>query len=115
MAEEQIRHARALLVQPENTVTSIAKLLSVSHTTLYKCPELKMRCLLAAVHQVKVVAVDQGVVDSGPPWPSVPPNVRRRLGNRQRLQGGYFRVSLRTSLAAPTAPWVRQARVRGLG
>jgi transposase-like protein len=36
MTEEQIRHARALLVQPENTVTSIAKLLGVSRTTLYK-------------------------------------------------------------------------------
>ncbi|MFD4552107.1 recombinase family protein [Streptomyces sp. NPDC058466] len=41
MTEEQIRHARALLVQPENTVTSIAKLLGVSRTTLYKyVPEL---------------------------------------------------------------------------
>ncbi|MEW2467931.1 helix-turn-helix domain-containing protein [Streptomyces sp. NPDC046994] len=33
---EQIRHARALLAQPDNTVTSIAKLLGVSRTTLYK-------------------------------------------------------------------------------
>ncbi|MFM9815631.1 recombinase family protein [Streptomyces scabiei] len=41
MTEEQIRHARALLAQPENTVTSIAKLLGVSRTTLYKyVPEL---------------------------------------------------------------------------
>ncbi|MER5226435.1 helix-turn-helix domain-containing protein [Streptomyces flaveus] len=41
MTEEQIRHARALLAQPENTITSIAKLLGVSRTTLYKyVPEL---------------------------------------------------------------------------
>ncbi|MEU0398536.1 helix-turn-helix domain-containing protein [Streptomyces sp. NPDC006208] len=38
---EEIRHARALLTQPENTITSIAKLLGVSRTTLYKyVPEL---------------------------------------------------------------------------
>ncbi|MFF1748158.1 helix-turn-helix domain-containing protein [Streptomyces mirabilis] len=41
MNVEQIRHARALLAQPENTITSIAKLLGVSRTTLYKyVPEL---------------------------------------------------------------------------
>ncbi|MFE9115707.1 recombinase family protein [Streptomyces collinus] len=41
MTEEQVRHARALLAQPENTITSIAKLLGVSRTTLYKyVPEL---------------------------------------------------------------------------
>jgi DNA invertase Pin-like site-specific DNA recombinase len=41
MTEEQICHARGLLTDPENTVTSIAKLLSVSRTTLYKyVPEL---------------------------------------------------------------------------
>lgn len=41
MTEEQVRHARALLAQPENTVASIAKLLGVSRTTIYKyVPEL---------------------------------------------------------------------------
>lgn len=41
MTAEQLRHARALLAQPDNTVTSIAKLLGVSRTTLYKyVPEL---------------------------------------------------------------------------
>jgi DNA invertase Pin-like site-specific DNA recombinase len=40
MAEEQVRHARGLLAD-ENTITSIAKLLGVSRTTLYKyVPEL---------------------------------------------------------------------------
>jgi transposase-like protein len=41
MTEEQVRHARALLADPENTITSIAKLLGVSRTTVYKyVPEL---------------------------------------------------------------------------
>lgn len=41
MTEEQVRHARGLLADPENTITSIAKLLGVSRTTLYKyVPEL---------------------------------------------------------------------------
>ncbi|MFE4255520.1 recombinase family protein [Streptomyces sp. NPDC056910] len=41
MSEEQIRQARGLLTDPENTITSIAKLLGVSRTTLYKyVPEL---------------------------------------------------------------------------
>ncbi|MGW0771769.1 hypothetical protein [Streptomyces sp. NPDC002676] len=36
-----MRHARALLTDLENTITSIAKLLSVSWTTIYKyVPEL---------------------------------------------------------------------------
>ncbi|MEU0676966.1 helix-turn-helix domain-containing protein [Streptomyces sp. NPDC006172] len=43
MTEEQIRHARALLAQPENTITSIAKPLGVSRATLYKyVPELRV-------------------------------------------------------------------------
>lgn len=41
MTEEQIRHARAMLTDPEATVTSIARLLNVSRTTIYKyVPEL---------------------------------------------------------------------------
>ena len=35
MTEEQVRHARNLLARPENTVTSIAKLLGVSRNTIY--------------------------------------------------------------------------------
>jgi DNA invertase Pin-like site-specific DNA recombinase len=41
MSEEQVRHARDLLTRPENSVTSIAHLLGVSRSTLYKyLPEL---------------------------------------------------------------------------
>jgi len=42
MTPEQIRHARALLAQPDATIASIARLLGVSRSTLYKyIPELK--------------------------------------------------------------------------
>ncbi|WP_326768881.1 recombinase family protein [Streptomyces sp. NBC_01591] len=42
MSEEQILHARSMLANPEASVTSIAKLLGISRTTLYKyVPELK--------------------------------------------------------------------------
>lgn len=42
MTVEQIRHAGDLLTRPENTATSIAKLLGFSRNTIYKyVPELK--------------------------------------------------------------------------
>jgi DNA invertase Pin-like site-specific DNA recombinase len=41
MTPEQVRSARTLLAQPEHSVTSIAKLLGVSRSTIYKyVPEL---------------------------------------------------------------------------
>ena len=41
MTGEQIRHARDLLTRPDNTVSSIARLLGVSRATIYKyVPEL---------------------------------------------------------------------------
>ncbi|QGK68701.1 helix-turn-helix domain-containing protein [Allosaccharopolyspora coralli] len=41
MTPEQIRHARALLAEPDTTVASIARLLGVSRSTIYKyLPEL---------------------------------------------------------------------------
>lgn len=41
LTPEQVRHARALLTQPDATVASIARLLGVSRSTLYKyVPEL---------------------------------------------------------------------------
>ena len=36
MTAEQIRHARDLLARPDNTVSSIARLLGVSRSTIYK-------------------------------------------------------------------------------
>jgi predicted transcriptional regulator len=48
MTGEQIRHARDLLARPENTVSSIARLLGVSRATVYKyVPELAARSLPA--------------------------------------------------------------------
>jgi DNA invertase Pin-like site-specific DNA recombinase len=42
MTEEQILHARSMLANPEASISSIAKLLGVSRTTLYKyVPELR--------------------------------------------------------------------------
>nr|WP_281174915.1 recombinase family protein [Actinomadura oligospora] len=42
MTPEQVRHARALLAQPDATIASIARLLGVSRATIYKyVPELK--------------------------------------------------------------------------
>jgi DNA invertase Pin-like site-specific DNA recombinase len=41
MTPEQIRHARDLLTRPENTISSIARLLGVSRSTIYKyVPEI---------------------------------------------------------------------------
>jgi transposase-like protein len=41
MTPEQIRHARDLLTHPGNSVSSIARLLGVSRSTIYKyVPEL---------------------------------------------------------------------------
>ncbi|MFJ8948406.1 helix-turn-helix domain-containing protein [Streptomyces sp. NPDC102395] len=57
MTEEQVRHVRALLTDPENTITSIAKLLGVSRTTLYK--------------YVPEPAAGRGALLSSGPWPEV--------------------------------------------
>lgn len=44
MTFEQVRHARELLTRPDNTVSSIARLLNVSRSTIYKyVPELTNR------------------------------------------------------------------------
>ncbi|WP_431972641.1 helix-turn-helix domain-containing protein [Nocardia sp. bgisy134] len=41
MTAEQIRQARAILTRPEETVSSVARLLGVSRSTVYKyLPEL---------------------------------------------------------------------------
>ncbi|MCX4993423.1 recombinase family protein [Streptomyces sp. NBC_00568] len=42
MTEEQVRHARVMLGDPDASISSIAKLLGVSRTTIYKyVPELR--------------------------------------------------------------------------
>lgn len=58
MTEEQIRHARAMLTDPEASISSIAKLLGVSRTTIYKyVPELATgRASLVAADVRKEIA-----------------------------------------------------------
>jgi hypothetical protein len=36
MTDEQVCHARGVLMHPENTVASTARLLAVSHNTIYQ-------------------------------------------------------------------------------
>jgi hypothetical protein len=49
MTAEKIRHARDLVARPDNTVSSIARLLGVSRATIYKyVPELPARTRPAA-------------------------------------------------------------------
>ena len=48
MTAEQIRHARDLLTRPDNTVSSIVRLLRVSRATIYKyVPEVTGRVAAA--------------------------------------------------------------------
>ena len=50
MSAEQIHHARELLTRPDNTVSSIARLLGVSRATIYKyVPEVTTRRSAAAL------------------------------------------------------------------
>jgi len=50
MTAEQIRHARDLLTRPDNTVSSIARLLGVSRATIYKyVPEVTTACAAATL------------------------------------------------------------------
>lgn len=59
MNEEQIRHARSMLANPEASIASIAKLLGVSRTTLYKyVPELKAGHRPSIGTQAGLVAVE---------------------------------------------------------
>ncbi|MFF0766936.1 helix-turn-helix domain-containing protein [Streptomyces sp. NPDC003737] len=60
-SSHQIRHARGLLTDPENTITSIAKLLEASRTTLYKyVPELAAgpESLVPSARQAALPAVE---------------------------------------------------------
>jgi transposase-like protein len=50
MTAEQIRHARDLLTRPDNTVSSIARLLGVSRAIVYKyVPEVSTGRVAAAL------------------------------------------------------------------
>ena len=58
MTAEQIRHARDLLTRPDNTVSSIARLLGVSRATIYKyVPEVTTGRKAAALPPVQEDAI----------------------------------------------------------
>ena len=58
MTAEQIRHARDLLTRPDNTVSSIARLLGVSRATIYKyIPEFTTGRQAAALPPVQEDAI----------------------------------------------------------
>lgn len=65
MTEEQVRHARDLLARPENTVTSIAKLLGVSRNTIYNYVSELKGGRLALAEASRVERVQEG-------WQSIP-------------------------------------------
>jgi transposase-like protein len=67
MPPEQIRHARGLLIRPENTVASIATLLGVSRNTIYKyLPELKQgRAALTAVPEQRAIGAAEAPATVG--------------------------------------------------
>ncbi|MET7356274.1 recombinase family protein [Streptomyces mirabilis] len=100
MTVEQVRHARGLLTDPENTITSIAKLLGVSRTTLYKyVPELR-------VGRDALVSGDRGQALPGP---------RRPYGTTFRPLPGYrIRERNTGTLAPPPVSPARTAPASGL-
>ena len=60
MTPEQVGHARAMLTQPDASIASIARLLGVSRSTLYKyVPELKPGGGLQAIGPAQDTAITQ--------------------------------------------------------
>jgi DNA invertase Pin-like site-specific DNA recombinase len=76
MTPEQIQSARTLLTQPENSVSSIAKLLGVSRSTIYKyVPELTKQPILPLKAELQpdaaaIVAAAQPARPAGEPAPT---------------------------------------------
>jgi DNA invertase Pin-like site-specific DNA recombinase len=71
MTPEQVRSARTLLAQPEHSVTSIAKLLGVSRSTIYKyVPELSGGSASASPSAPSPVAI--GSAGDDPPGRPLP-------------------------------------------
>jgi DNA invertase Pin-like site-specific DNA recombinase len=68
LTPEQVRQARAPLTRPDESAASIARLLNISRSTLYKyVPEIREgRAALAAGDQAALVAAELGGVDAGP-------------------------------------------------
>jgi transposase-like protein len=66
MTAKQVRHARDLLTRPDNTVSSIARLLGVSRATIYKyVPEVTAGRPAAALPRGRAPAPQRGEAWAG--------------------------------------------------
>ena len=71
LTPEQVRYARDLLARPDNSVASIARLLGVSRSTLYKyVPEL------AGGRRPLVAVIEAGEARLAAPTPALPSRTR---------------------------------------
>jgi hypothetical protein len=96
MNEEQIQHARDLLGNPDNTVSSIARLLGVSRATIYKyVPELRSPAVRAGATPSELPAVaelaargtaDQALSMPKPPGTAACPTCGHRPTSKYELQ-----------------------------
>jgi DNA invertase Pin-like site-specific DNA recombinase len=103
----QIRHTRALLARPENTVSSIARLLGVSRSTIYKyVPEIAHAGLPAGTRPL----LPSRHADPGRPaaiWtrhqsrPGRPVLVAARLADLRGPTGGTIELPLRLFWSGP--------------
>jgi DNA invertase Pin-like site-specific DNA recombinase len=95
MTPEQVRSARTLLAEPDHSVTSVAKLLGVSRSTIYKyVPELAKPTLTPAAAPAAlpgVVLEDRSAVAGPRPMPAPPratacPTCGNRPTSKHELQ-----------------------------
>ncbi|TCC33920.1 recombinase family protein [Kribbella capetownensis] len=94
MTTEQVQHARDLLGNPDNTVSSIARLLGVSRATIYKyVPELSSPALRVAAAPLELpeAAGTHGTANEPLPVPTPPharacPTCRHRPSSKHELQ-----------------------------
>ncbi|MER7244673.1 recombinase family protein [Kribbella sp. NPDC000426] len=94
MNEEQIEHAKALLGNPDNTVSSIARLLGVSRATIYKyVPELRSPAVPGAPAPLELpaTAAAGGLAEEPLPMPRSPggsacPTCEYRPSSEHELQ-----------------------------
>ncbi|HZX08855.1 helix-turn-helix domain-containing protein [Kribbella sp.] len=114
MTPEQIQHAKALLGNADNTVSSIARLLGVSRATIYKyVPELRSPAVPGGTARLELPAAaaegSAGTADRSLPMPKPPraaacPTCGHRPANKHELQ--LHREGLETVwlLPDPTGP-----------
>lgn len=90
MTPERVRHARELLARPENTVSSIARLLGVSRTTIYKY-----------VPEVAAGAITRPAAARYQSRPGRGAVVARRLSGLRGPAAGVVRLPLRLFWSLP--------------